>query len=113
MTRWLTLFSIALALLVSARARAEPTASFALIVGVNQGADRELPKLRYADDDAARYQDLFRLLGARTHVLARIDENTARLHAQAAAEAAPPTRDGLESAESPFDSVLLLHRIGN
>lgn len=101
MTRWFALLAVITALLVSAPARAaRPTATFALIIGVNQGADPELAKLRYADDDAARYQDLFRLLGMRTHLLARIDANTGRVHAQAAAEAALPTRVELERAVS-------------
>lgn len=67
-----------------------PRAVFALIVGVNQSVDENEAPLRYADDDAARYLDLFRLLGARTYLLARLDENTERLHPQAAAEASVP-----------------------
>jgi hypothetical protein len=65
---------------------------FAFIVGVNDGGALGLPSLRYADDDAARYFDLFRLLGARTYLLMRPDMNTSRLHAQAAADAVEPTR---------------------
>ncbi|MBI5547984.1 MAG: caspase family protein [Deltaproteobacteria bacterium] len=96
--------SIAAALLVlstlaSAAARAEEVrATFALVIGVNQGVDPELPTLRYADDDAARYLDLFRTIGARTYLLARLDENTRRLHAQAQAEAAPPRKDEFDHA---------------
>jgi hypothetical protein len=91
------LLLVAVALLLTSPALAEPqTATFALIIGVNRGADRELPVLRYADDDAARYQELFRVLGARTHLLARMDANTRRLHAQAAAEASIPRRAELE-----------------
>lgn len=67
-----------------------PKAAFAFIVGVNRSVDPNEPPLRYADDDAARYLDLFRLLGARTYLLARLDENTERLHPQAAAEASEP-----------------------
>ena len=79
--------------------RADPPpakAVFAVIVGSNVSVDSELPPLKYADDDAARYLDLFRLLGARTYLLTRLDANTARLHAQAAAEALPPRRAELE-----------------
>ncbi|WNG60316.1 hypothetical protein F0U59_40600 [Archangium gephyra] len=96
--------SLALALtLVAALARAQQpppppagdeaqrVASFALILGVNRSYDRAQPPLRFADDDAARYLDLFRLLGARTYLLARLDDNTRRLHPQAAAEALEPT----------------------
>jgi hypothetical protein len=85
------------ALLLTAPAAADPLevgpgnhASFALIIGVNRSVDKDAPLLRYADDDAARYLDLFRTLGARSYVLARLDDNTRRLHPQVAAEALPP-----------------------
>ncbi len=73
-------------------------ATFALIVGANQSVDGLTP-LKYADDDAARYLDLFRLLGARTYLLSRLDDNTRRLHPQAAAEADEPKR-------VPFDRAV-------
>ncbi|WP_224368267.1 caspase family protein [Hyalangium versicolor] len=82
-------FVLALAAL-PAVAEERPRAAFAFIVGVNHSVDPNEPPLRYADDDAARYLDLFRLLGARTYLLARLDENTERLHPQAAAEASVP-----------------------
>jgi|HubBroStandDraft_1064217.scaffolds.fasta_scaffold28826_2 hypothetical protein len=80
------------------RADAEDSgpASFALIIGSNVSVDRDLPTLKYADDDAARYLDLFRLLGARTYLLTRLDDNTRRLHPQAAAEALEPRRATFE-----------------
>jgi hypothetical protein len=82
-----------------ARAEAPPgPAAFALIIGVNRAVDPELPLLRYADDDAALYQQLFRGLGARTYVLTRADDNTRRLHPQVVAEAGDPTRAGLDRA---------------
>lgn len=98
---------VALAALVSAqvytqRAHADEArtskATFALIVGSNQSVDNLTP-LKYADDDAARYLDLFRLLGARTYLLSRLDDNTRRLHPQAAAEADEPKR-------APFDRAV-------
>ena len=73
----------------------EHKALFVLIVGVNQSIDDDLPPLRYADDDAARYFDLFRSLGARTYLLTRPDENTSRLHPQAAAETREPLQRSL------------------
>ena len=89
----------ALLLLAALPARAqEPHATFALIIGVNQSVDPELPALRYADDDAARYLDLFRTLGARTYLLARLDENTSRLHPQALAEAMLPRKEEFDRA---------------
>jgi Caspase domain len=73
-------------------------ATFALIMGSNLSVDPDLPPLKYADDDAASYLDLFRVLGARTYLLSRLDDNTRRLHAQAAAEALEPRRAAFEQA---------------
>jgi hypothetical protein len=73
-------------------------ASFALIVGVNRSIDADVAVLRYADDDAARYLDLFRSLGARSYVLTRPDANTRKLHPQVAAEALLPTQSDFEKA---------------
>jgi hypothetical protein len=67
----------------------------AIVIGSNASVDQELAPLRYADDDAVRFQDLFRTLGLRTHLLARLDEATSRLHPQASRQARPPTQGGL------------------
>src|SRR5262249_49471582 len=73
-------------------------ASFALIIGVNKSVDADAPLLRYADDDAARYLDFFRSLGARSYVLTRLDENTRRVHQQVAAEAEAPVLSEFQRA---------------
>ena len=89
---------LGLALLLTSTARAEDRpadgarAIFALILGVNASPAPDVAPLRYADDDAARYLDLFRALGARAYVLSRLDANTRGLHPQAAAEASLPSR---------------------
>jgi hypothetical protein len=90
-------FAAVLVAALAAPARGAPAESavFALVVGVNDSPEPDLPPLQYADDDAARYLDLFRALGARTYLLARPDENTRRLHAQASAEAIAPRRQEL------------------
>lgn len=82
----------------AASAEEPPRALFALIVGVNASPAPDRPPLRYADDDAARYLDLFRALGARAYVLARLDSATRALHPQAAAEALPPQVESLRRA---------------
>ena len=98
---WSRLAGVALAMLGAAAGGASadqapapvappPPARFAIIVGVNQSVDKSAAPLRYADDDAAGFLDLFRTLGARTYLLSRFDENTQRLHPQAAAEAHDP-----------------------
>jgi hypothetical protein len=94
----MTLGAIAIGAVLAAASSAgpPPVARFALIIGVNKGPEPELGTLSYADDDAARYQDLFRALGARTYLLTRLDENTRRLHPQAQAEARTPTKAELD-----------------
>jgi hypothetical protein len=94
---WVSTVLVSLCLPAPARAeKGEATATFALVVGVNRSVDEELKPLRYADDDAARFFDLFRSLGARTYLLTRPDENTGRLHPQAAAEAKLPNMPAWE-----------------
>ena len=92
------LLLVALVALVAPAAARADTAVIAVIVGVNAGVDPELPVLRYADDDAVLYDELFQRLGARTFLLARPDDNTRRLHAQASAAAQPPRRAALDRA---------------
>jgi hypothetical protein len=97
----LSIAALLATLTVTPHARADgdgKAATFALIVGSNQSVDADLPVLKYADDDAAGYLDLFRVLGARTYLLSRLDDNTRRLHAQAAAEALEPRRAAFEQA---------------
>ncbi len=72
-----------------------PDATFALIIGVNRSVDKDLPLLRYADDDAAMYFNLFRALGAKTFLLVQVDRATRMLQAQASAEARTPTKENL------------------
>jgi Caspase domain len=74
------------------------TVRLALIVGVNRSVDTEAPPLRFADDDAARYFDLFETLADRAVILARPDENTRRLHPRAAEQSTTPTASHLDEA---------------
>jgi hypothetical protein len=107
-SRLLALIACAMALFLLPRDAAgdegSGPATFALIIGSNLSVDRDLPPLKYADDDAARSLDLFRLLGARTYLLSRLDENTRRLHPQAAAEALEPRRAILERTMAQIGS---------
>jgi len=89
------------------------SARFAIIVGVNQSVDADAHPLRYADDDAAAYLELFRALGARTYLLSRFDEGTRRLHPQAVAEAYDPRRRELDRmVEQVSADVALARRRG-
>jgi len=90
MTRLSIALIIALVSLTASHARANPGV-VAVIVGANTSVDTELPTLRYADDDAILYWELFRQLGATTFLLARPDDNTRRLHGDAIVDARPPS----------------------
>ena len=79
-----------------------------MILGVNHGVDADLKPLHYADDDAVRYQELFRSLGAKTVLLADLDQETSALSPQAAAEALPPTRAFLSKAVSLLASEIAI-----
>ncbi|HET6280247.1 MAG TPA: caspase family protein [Polyangia bacterium] len=94
--------SLALALLGAAAVAPTPAsaagiATFAVVVGVNRSVDSSAALLRYADDDAARFRDLFHAVGTRTHVLTRMDDNTRRLY-PAAAQETPPRLEALKAA---------------
>jgi hypothetical protein len=79
---------------------AERGVNIVIIVGVNKSVDEGVADLRFADDDAARYFDLFTTLGTEAVLLARLDDNTRRLHARAASLARPPRLAELERAVS-------------
>ncbi len=61
-------------------AASESDVVFALVLGVNRSTEPDLSPLRYADDDAVRYNNLFVTLGAHTELLTTLDDNTKRLH---------------------------------
>jgi hypothetical protein len=97
MTRAIVAMIFALLSLTTTQARANP-GIVAMIVGVNTSVDVTLPSLRYADDDAVLYSQLFRQLGATTLLLTRLDDNTRRLHPEFANDARLPRRDELSRA---------------
>lgn len=74
-----------------------PTKAYALVIGVNRAPDHTVTPLRYADDDAVRFGDLFRTVGVQTTVLATLDQNTRRLHPDAASEATAARLETLTS----------------
>lgn len=94
------MISLLLAPLLCAAAQ-NPTTQprlLSLVVGLNTSRDPGVAPLRYADDDAARYYELFEALGAEPRLLAVLDADTQRRHPQLAAVARPPTRAELERA---------------
>lgn len=80
---------VALSLLMLASLGATPHRS-AVIVGVNESFDESQPKLRYADDDAARYYELLRPMVDHVELLTVLDDESQGLYPDAAAVASAP-----------------------
>jgi hypothetical protein len=72
--------------------------TFAVIVGNNQSLGRRRPELHYADDDAARYFEIFQTMApGRVSLLADFDRDTARLFPNAKAHASSAKRHALDA----------------
>ena len=86
----------------SPSATAAPPEVFAVVIGWN-GGNRQLPALRFADDDATRFAAFFRGLATperpgRIWLLTELDERTTRTLSQAGLDVrpdGPPTRDNV------------------
>ena len=87
------------------RARAEKSATlpvaaesgaavrrFALVIGNNFPPRVELPRLRYADDDAVRWSVLFATLGAEVETLTELDTESRLLYGDAVPATRAPSR---------------------
>lgn len=106
--RGLVAFAVVVALCSALPARSE---TFAIIVGNNTSLDPSDKTLRFADDDAARYHELFTRFGARAQLLAVLDSETQRLFPDAAAVARAPTRQNLRAALAEANHAI--ERAGN
>jgi hypothetical protein len=97
--------SIALALIATnapagAQERSDAPVVLALIVTNNHSAELGRPELQYADDDGAKYYELFRMVAAEADVelLTDFDRDSARLFPGAVAVAHEPTRTNVAAA---------------
>ncbi|MBX7100986.1 MAG: caspase family protein [Myxococcaceae bacterium] len=82
-----------LPLLLLALAGASPQAkSYALVVGNNQSLDPKVADLRFADDDAARYYELFSARTTDARLLTVLDQASQKLYPGLASKARPPTK---------------------
>ncbi len=97
MSRCLALCLLLLAFLAP-RFAAAATQRLALVIGVNRSVDRNVPALRFADDDAARYFDLFDALQIPAELVTRLDADTRKLHEKAAKLAREPRLGSFDSA---------------
>jgi hypothetical protein len=100
--------AVAVLLLASSQATAAPV--LALIVGNNRSQDTARPDLRYADDDALKFAQLFDTMtpGAHVEVLTRADPASAALYPSSGAR--PPTRAALDAAVARLSAAARLAR---
>lgn len=83
-----------------ARAESARSAVFALVVTNNRSPRLARPDLRYADDDGAKYYEVFRMIAPESNValLTRFDRDTARLFPRLAGKERPPSKAALQAA---------------
>ena len=93
----------------SAETQPPPAAVFAIIVTNNRSTRLDRPDLQYADDDGARYYQLFRGVAPADHVrlLTRFDRATASLHPELMPAARPPRRAELVAALAKARAAVL------
>jgi hypothetical protein len=88
-----------LAARATALAQTAPEAPrYALVIGNNQPPDDggALAPLRYADDDALRYRELFAALGGKVTLLTVLDSASQRRYPRAAQNTLPPSAENLQ-----------------
>jgi len=92
--------AVALFAPLAARAATSSPAVFAIIVTNNRSTRLDRPDLQYADDDGARYYQLFRGVApaAQVRLLTRFDRATASVHPELAPLTQPPRRAELVAA---------------
>ena len=84
----------------SAPADAEASRSAYVVIVANNRPlpeqDEGLDPLRYADDDGARFYEMFSLFARRVEILTVLDEESQRLHPEVAKVSRPPTASRLK-----------------
>lgn len=93
------------ACLFAATAEARPV-SYLLVIGENHSLDPGQRALEYADDDAAKNWELFSLYADRTALFVVLDEDTARVHPEAARSAEVPERAAILSRLAEFNASM-------
>lgn len=95
-----------LVLLLCVAPAAAQVRSYAIVIGNNDSLDPGTRSLRYADDDAARYFELFREFTVRAELLTVLDAETQRVHRGLAAQSRPPTLANLSATIAAFNVAM-------
>ncbi|WP_244219791.1 hypothetical protein [Corallococcus interemptor] len=99
-------------LLASSAASAGPAqVHYALIVASNTGTEKSQAPLNYADDDGARYYELFAPRSREVVLLSVLDAETQALHPGLAAKTRPPTRPAMEAALTRLNARMAEDRV--
>lgn len=69
-----------------------PSNTYVMIVANNHSLDKNVKSLRYADDDAIAYYDLFSLVGSHVELFTVFDDETAKLHPKLSGKVQIPTK---------------------
>jgi hypothetical protein len=109
----------AITAVVAIRPAAASTVTYAIVIGNNAppsdgsagpaGSARPLHPLRYADDDAVRYYQLFSAIG-QARLLAVLDTPTQRRYPELARIAEPPTLASLRSIVASYAAAMTADR---
>lgn len=79
---------------------------YVVIVANNHSLDDDVASLRYADDDGAKYFEMFHGAGAKTALLTVLDPDAQKRFPGAAAVAVPPRRETLLAKAAEFFSEM-------
>ncbi len=77
---------------------------FALIVANNDSVDPGVEPLQYADDDGARYFEMFSSLSTRAELLTTLDSESQRVFPEVTDQTRPPTRTALKQTVESLKS---------
>jgi hypothetical protein len=97
-------------LIASAASAASERVVYALIVANNIGLEADQAPLRFADDDGARYYELFSSRAKETVLLTVLDAETQARHPGLAARTQPPTRPALREALGRLNGLMAKDR---
>jgi len=96
-------------LAVLAFARPAGAGTYAVVIGHNappRESRERLAPLHFADDDAARFHELFQRMHARVELLTVLDDRTQRRHPRAALQAHEPSLENLRRALSTLGEAM-------
>ena len=91
------LVALASAFPAVAAADEQPRRTYALIVANNSSVDPGVEPLRYAEDDGARFYELFDSMVDEAHLLTTLDDDSQRVFTELARKTKAPTKENLDA----------------